>query len=96
MFFIAIIGKGGKNIQDLRQKHHCQIQMADCDAPERVLVVNGEQNDVLNCISDILTSILENHQRSSKPDQSEVRALIHQSQAGALIGMEKKDEKLSE
>ena len=82
----AIIGKGGKNIQDLRLKHHCQIQMADCDAPERVLIVNGDQADVLNCIGDIISSILENHQRSSKPDQSEVRALVHQSQAGALIG----------
>jgi hypothetical protein len=60
--------------------------MADCDAPERVLIISGDQVDVLNCIADILTSILENHQRSSKPDQSEVRALVHQSQAGALIG----------
>jgi len=82
----AIIGKGGKIIQDLRLKHHCQIQMADCDVPERVLIINGEQTDVLNCMSDILSCISENHQRSNKPDQSEVRALIHQSQAGALIG----------
>jgi len=60
--------------------------MADCDVPERVLIINGEQTDVLNCMSDILSCISENHQRSNKPDQSEVRALIHQSQAGALIG----------
>jgi hypothetical protein len=60
--------------------------MADCDAPERVLIINGDQPDVLNCISDILLCVLENHQRSTKSDQSEVRALIHQSQAGALIG----------
>ena len=61
--------------------------MADCQVPERVLVVSGDRNDVFNGISDILTSILENHQRTSKPDQSEVRALVHQSQAGALIGL---------
>jgi len=60
--------------------------MADCEAPERVLIINGDQTDVLNCMSDILSCILENHQRASKPDQSEVRALVHQSQAGALIG----------
>ena len=83
---VAIIGKGGKTIQDLRLKHRCQIQMADCESPERVLIVNGDQNDVLNCVSDILSSIYENHQRTSKSDQSEIRALIHQSQAGALIG----------
>lgn len=82
----AIIGKGGKTIQDLRLKHHCQIQMADCEAPERALIINGDQKDVLNCISDILLSIYESHQRSTKSDQSEIRALIHQSQAGALIG----------
>ena len=82
----AIIGKGGKIIQDLRLKHHCQIQMADCEVPERVLIINGDQNDVLNCISDILSCISENHQRANKPDQNEIRALIHQSQAGALIG----------
>ncbi|CAF0725923.1 unnamed protein product [Rotaria sordida] len=82
----AIIGKGGKIIQDLRFKHQCQIQMADCEVPERVLIINGDQVNVLNCISDILSCISENHQRSNKPDQNEVRALIHQSQAGALIG----------
>jgi hypothetical protein len=60
--------------------------MADCDVPERVLIISGEQTDILNCMSDILSCILESHQRSNKSDQSEVRALIHQSQAGALIG----------
>lgn len=83
---LAIIGKGGKIIQDLRGKHRCLIQMADCDAPERVLIINGDQSDVLNCISDILSCIYESHQRLNKSDQSEIRALIHQSQAGALIG----------
>ena len=83
----AIIGKGGKIIQDLRLKHRCQIQMADCESPERVLIINGDQVDILNCMSDILSSIHENHQRSTKPDQSEIRALVHQSQAGALIGL---------
>jgi ribosomal protein S3 len=85
-FCAAIIGKGGKTIQELRLKHRCQIQMADCESPERVLIINGDQTDILNCISDILLSIHENHQRSTKSDQNEVRALIHQSQAGALIG----------
>ena len=60
--------------------------MADCESPERVLIISGDQSDVLHCMSDILVSIHENHQRSTKPDQSEIRALIHQSQAGALIG----------
>ena len=60
--------------------------MADCESPERVLIINGDQVDILNCMSDILSSIHENHQRSTKPDQSEIRALVHQSQAGALIG----------
>ena len=86
--FLAIIGKGGKIIQDLRLKHRCQIQMADCESPERVLIISGDQPDVLECMSDILLSIHENHQRSTKPDQSEIRALVHQSQAGALIGKE--------
>ena len=84
--FSAIIGKGGKTIQEFRLKHRCQIQMADCESPERVLIITGDQTDVLNCISDILTSIHESHQRSTKSDQFEIRALIHQSQAGALIG----------
>lgn len=83
---LAIIGKGGKTIQELRLKHRCQIQMADCESPERVLIINGDQADVLGCISDILLSIHENHQRTTKSDQFEIRALIHQSQAGALIG----------
>ena len=68
LFYPAIIGKGGKTIQDLRLKHRCQIQMADCESPERVLIINGDQNDVLNCVSDILLNIHENHQRSTKTE----------------------------
>ncbi|CAF0965337.1 unnamed protein product [Didymodactylos carnosus] len=80
----CIIGKGGKTIQQLRTTHRTIIQVPDCDAPERVLTVTGDIEQILECIAEILNVISENQR--VRPDISEIRALIHQSQAGAIIG----------
>ncbi|CAF0863371.1 unnamed protein product [Didymodactylos carnosus] len=80
----CIIGKGGKTIQQLRTTHRTIIQVPDCDAPERVLTITGDMEQILECVANILNVISENQR--VRPDISEIRALIHQSQAGAIIG----------
>ncbi|CAF0981055.1 unnamed protein product [Didymodactylos carnosus] len=80
----SIIGRGGHTIQSLRGKHKTIIQVPDCDGPERILTISGETDAVLDALKDVLPIMAEN-QRARK-DQCELRALIHQSQAGAVIG----------
>ncbi|CAF1232316.1 unnamed protein product [Adineta steineri] len=80
----AIIGKKGSNIQTLRQKHKVIIQVPDCDGPERVLTIQGDYDSCISAIVDILP-IMRDNQRVQN-DQSEIRLLTHQSQAGAVIG----------
>ncbi len=98
----AIIGKKGSNIQTLRQKHKVIIQVPDCDVcqmsffwwkifrfffyqgPERVLTIQGDYDSCLAAIIDILPTMRDNQRVQN--DQSEIRLLTHQSQAGAVIG----------
>ncbi|CAF0842168.1 unnamed protein product [Didymodactylos carnosus] len=80
----AIIGRGGSNIQNLRQKHKTMIQVPDCDGPERVLTISGELEACISTLQDILPTMRDNQRIQN--DQSEIRLLIHQSQAGAVIG----------
>jgi heterogeneous nuclear ribonucleoprotein K len=80
----AIIGKKGSNIQALRQKHKVIIQVPDCDGPERVLTIQGDYDSCLAAIIDILPTMRDNQRVQN--DQSEIRLLTHQSQAGAVIG----------
>ncbi|CAF0920647.1 unnamed protein product [Rotaria sp. Silwood1] len=80
----AIIGKKGSNIQSLRQKHKVIIQVPDCNGPERVLTIQGDYDSCLAAIIDILPTMRDNQRVQN--DQSEIRLLTHQSQAGAVIG----------
>ena len=98
----AIIGKKGSNIQTLRQKHKAIIQVPDCDVsknnsldkiylmflfeqgPERILSIQGEYDACVAALVDILP-LMKDNQRTQN-EQSEIRLLVHQSQAGAVIG----------
>lgn len=80
----AIIGKKGANIQSLRQKHRVVIQVPDCDGPERILSLQGDYDACLAAIVEILPTLRDNQRTQN--DQSEIRLLTHQSQAGAIIG----------
>lgn len=80
----AIIGRQGKNIQMLRSKYKTIIQVPDQDGPERILTIGGELESCLDCLKDALATMAEN--QKLRQDSSELRALVHTSQAGAVIG----------
>jgi predicted RNA-binding protein YlqC (UPF0109 family) len=80
----AIIGRQGKNIQMLRSKYKTIIQVPDQDGPERILTIAGELEPCLDCLADALATMAEN--QKLRQDSSELRALVHTSQAGAVIG----------
>merc|ERR1719334_510941 len=87
----AIIGKSGANIKRLREVFKAGVTIPDCNGPERILTVTAELGTALEVLLDILPRTLEGPAGSNGPaDPStadvEARLLIHQSQAGPVIG----------
>jgi len=79
----AIIGKGGENIKSLRSQYNASVNIPDSNSPERILYISADYRNACDCLRDILPKIEE--PRGSRGDV-EVRVLVHQSQAGAIIG----------
>ncbi|XP_014773078.1 heterogeneous nuclear ribonucleoprotein K-like [Octopus bimaculoides] len=83
----AIIGKGGNNIKRLRNDFKANITVPDCSGPERILTVSTDLETALECLLDIIPSLEEYKQYKNGQDfDCEVRILVHQSQAGCIIG----------
>ena len=110
----AIIGKGGANIKELREKYQALIAIPDAATPERVVRIQLQDTqkmiEVVQKISELLKDDILKFRRSKNSSQSggagggssstnnqvnhpfngedntEMRMLVHQSQAGAIIG----------
>ncbi|KAI1712758.1 KH domain-containing protein [Ditylenchus destructor] len=78
----AVIGKGGEYIKSLREKYDATLTVPDRSTPERVLTILCRQDDVKSCFTDVLNKLAE----EQKGAQVEIRMLVHQSHAGAIIG----------
>lgn len=80
----AIIGKGGENIKRLRQNFRASISVPDSRGPERILVVGGKVEQICDVLTDVIRKL---EKTENKEDiECEVRMLIHQTQAGRVIG----------
>ncbi|CDW54841.1 Heterogeneous nuclear ribonucleoprotein K [Trichuris trichiura] len=96
----AVIGKGGSFIQYLRSevsrlflsilgspaassRKNAVINLPDSDNPERVVYISS--NDMLNIVS-CVAEIIPKLEEGRYSPESELRVLIHHSQAGAVIG----------
>nr|CAH8823661.1 unnamed protein product [Trichobilharzia regenti] len=77
----VIIGKGGENIKKIREEYSVKVTIPDSNGPERVLVLDGD----LGSIVEIFRENLEKMQ-SNREDAVDLRLLVHQSQAGCVIG----------
>lgn len=76
----TIIGRNGSKIKMLKQIHNnVHIHVADCNGPERLLIISGDTNTTYNAIESIVKLLEKYH-------SNELRLLIHKSQAGCLIG----------
>lgn len=83
----AIIGRGGANIKKLRQEHKTQIQVPDCNGPERLLLISGDIDTCINALLDVIPLLEENQKfNNNEGAATELRLLVHQSQAGCIIG----------
>jgi len=81
----AVIGKGGSNIKRLRQDFHATIILPDTNSPERLMIIAGPPDVICEVLTDVIP-ILEERRGGGDNEESEIRFLIHQSQAGAIIG----------
>ncbi|XP_031332394.1 heterogeneous nuclear ribonucleoprotein K isoform X2 [Photinus pyralis] len=81
----AIIGKGGQNITKLRSQYKASITVPDCPGPERMLTLSSDLDTVCNIVNDVIPNLEENGGRING-DELDLRMMIHQSQAGCVIG----------
>lgn len=90
----AIIGKGGMNIKELRESFSAQVFLPDAQAPERVLKVKGSPESCGNVLLKVLPQIEDVRQdgedyqqdQDSFQQRATIKLLVHQSQAGGIIG----------
>jgi hypothetical protein len=59
--------------------------LQDQDGPERILTIAGELEPCLDCLTDALATMAEN--QKLRQDSSELRALVHTSQAGKTLDL---------
>lgn len=93
----SIIGKGGGNIARLRADFVAKVTVPDCPGPERILTVISAFENAINVINEVLPN-LENSaaarggkgrppkEEAEPADDVDLRLLVHQSQAGCIIG----------
>lgn len=96
----VIIGKGGGNIKRLREEFSAKVSVPDSNGPERVLSLEGEPQMLESLLSDVLHAMVDDS-NSGRGDRDgigsqqgavtangdvDLRLLVHQSQAGCVIG----------
>ncbi len=79
----AIFGRNGENFQSIKNKYHNQIDISQFQTPERVLILFGEEDRAMAILADLLPIMAQN--QGVRPGFVELRAMIHSSQAGAVI-----------
>ncbi|XP_044264299.1 heterogeneous nuclear ribonucleoprotein K isoform X1 [Tribolium madens] len=81
----SIIGKGGQNITKLRSQYKASITVPDCPGPERMLTLSSDLDTICNIVTDVVPNLEENGGRVNG-NELDLRMMIHQSQAGCVIG----------
>ncbi|KAI6181641.1 hypothetical protein M3Y98_00850800 [Aphelenchoides besseyi] len=85
----AIIGRQGSQIQSIREKYNANMQIPDRHTFERVCTIVVQQERLIECFREILSRLgeeLEKYNNKKASGEVEIRMLVHQSHAGAIIG----------
>ncbi|XP_031788652.1 heterogeneous nuclear ribonucleoprotein K isoform X2 [Nasonia vitripennis] len=82
----SIIGRGGQNIAKLRSQYKASITVPDCYGPERILTISSDLDTVLTVLGDMVPKLEENGVKNGNDIMIDLRMLVHQSQAGCVIG----------
>ncbi|ESO01163.1 hypothetical protein HELRODRAFT_192394 [Helobdella robusta] len=84
----AVIGKGGENVKRLRQEYKASITVTDSRTPERLIIINADEEGLIGIVTDVGKALFENAKERSRNDLDDLvlKFLIHNSQAGCVIG----------
>eukprot|EP00088_Acartia_fossae_P041313 TRINITY_DN4322_c0_g1_i10.p1 TRINITY_DN4322_c0_g1~~TRINITY_DN4322_c0_g1_i10.p1 ORF type:complete len:412 (-),score=110.41 TRINITY_DN4322_c0_g1_i10:163-1350(-) len=83
----CLIGKGGSTINKLRDDYNCSVRIPDCAGPERILEIVGEEWDkAFSCLEAGIPYLYECPDGVDNGGHRELRFLVHQAIAGAIIG----------
>ncbi|XP_019764427.1 heterogeneous nuclear ribonucleoprotein K homolog isoform X2 [Dendroctonus ponderosae] len=82
----SIIGKGGHNITKLRSQYKASITVPDCPGPERLLTLSSDMDSLCNIVNDVIPNLEENGATAGNGNDIDMRMMVHQSQAGCIIG----------
>ncbi|VDO27083.1 unnamed protein product [Onchocerca flexuosa] len=89
----GIIGRGGENIKRLRSEFDANLTVPDSQTPERVLTLTATTENIANCLREIIPRLDENREddrdrrgKKAERSDSEMKVLVHESHAGAVIG----------
>ena len=93
----AIIGKGGSNIKELRESFQASVFLPDGQANERVLKVAASPESCGQVLLKVLPKLEEGRRRWNEGEEEQedtsqynsntlIKLLVHQSQAGGIIG----------
>ncbi|KAF7399041.1 hypothetical protein HZH66_006938 [Vespula vulgaris] len=69
----------------MARQYKASIIVPDCPGPERVLTISSDLTTVLQVLNEVVPNLEENGSRHGS-DEIDVRMLVHQSQAGCVIG----------
>ncbi|CAL4075810.1 unnamed protein product, partial [Meganyctiphanes norvegica] len=75
--------KGDLNIDRLRNENSARINLPNCLGPEHVLKIEGPKYAILKVTEEVMESLVE---AMNKGHLSDARMLVHQSQAGCVLG----------
>lgn len=64
----------------MRADHNADVKVVDCQGPERVIAIGPDYDTYCNVLRDMMKHL------DSGRDDYEMRVLLHQSLAGAIIG----------
>ncbi|KAF4523283.1 hypothetical protein B566_EDAN009406 [Ephemera danica] len=84
----SVIGKGGHNITKLRTEYKASVTVPDCPGPERILTVVAGVDTAIEVIEEVIPCLEDSRGGGGggRSDEVDLRMLVHQSQAGCIIG----------
>jgi predicted RNA-binding protein YlqC (UPF0109 family) len=86
MEFSKVIGKGGQNINKLRDMSGANIKGTEFNPDERLIVINGSPGEVLDAFDGIVDHVQQHVYNHTQRDEFTLQILVEHSKAGRVIG----------
>jgi predicted RNA-binding protein YlqC (UPF0109 family) len=86
MEFSKVIGKGGQNINKLRDMSGASIKGTEFNADERLMIVSGSPGQVLDAFDGIVDHVQQHVYNHTQRDEFTLQILVEHSKAGRVVG----------